>query len=315
MTAALEGGDWALYEIIQDVYERAKTWPDKGVASDFIPAISNIDTDLLAISVTDVDGRVCSVGDTQYRFTLQSVSKVVALALCLETVGRDKVFSRVGVEGCGDRFNDIYRLEKIDRIPANPFINAGALAVVSCIPGESVEERYELFRSFTGRLLGNDSLDYSRQVCQCETETAHKNRTIAHMLLESGVYDGVPEEHLEVYYRGCAFLVNAVEVSRLGAVLAGDGVDPVTKERLLKRETCQTARAIMAGCGLYGETGAYNIRVGIPTKSGSSGILMASARKRAGIAVYAPGIDSSGNSVVGTGVMAELADRLDLRMM
>ena len=304
-----------MYKIIQEVYEQAKSWPNKGIASDFIPAISHIDTNMLAISLTDMDGRTYSAGDTDYRFTLQSVSKAVNLAMCLEDVGKEAVFSRVGVEACGDRFNDIYRLEKIDRIPANPFINAGALSVVSCIRGANLEEKYERMRAFTGRLLGKADLDYSREVCKCETETAHKNRTIAYMLRESGVYDGDPDEYLELYYRACAFLVNVAEVSRLGAVLAGDGVDPITKERLLQKETCETIRALMAGCGLYGETGAYNIRVGIPTKSGSSGILMASARKRAGIAVYAPGIDSSGNSVVGTGVMAELAERLDLRMM
>ena len=59
----------------------------------------------------------------------------------------------------------------------------------SCLPGNDVADKYERFRAFAGSLLGNPRLDFSREVCSCETETAHKNRAIAYMLLDSGVYD------------------------------------------------------------------------------------------------------------------------------
>ena len=177
----------------------------------------------------------------------------------------------------------------------------------SCLPGNDVEDKYERFRAFAGSLLGNPRLDYSREVCRCETETAHKNRAIAYMLLDSGVCDGNPDEYLELYYRGCAFLVNTPEVSRLGAVLAADGFDPVTKKQLI--------RALIAGCGLYKQTGAYNIAAGIPAKSGSSGVIVAAARKKAGIAVFSPGLDPVGNSVCGLKALSCLSEKLDLRTM
>ena len=185
----------------------------------------------------------------------------------------------------------------------------------SCLPGNDVEDKYERFRAFAGSLLGNPRLDYSREVCRCETETAHKNRAIAYMLLDSGVYNGNPDEYLELYYRGCAFLVNTPEVSRLGAVLAADGFDPVTKKQLISAKTSHTVRALIAGCGLYEQTGAYNIAAGIPAKSGSSGVIVAAARKKAGIAVFSPGLDPVGNSVRGLKALSCLSEKLDLRTM
>ena len=304
-----------IQEVLREAFEFAGNWPEKGVVNDFIPTISNIDPDLLSVCLTDMEGNTCFLGDTDYRYTLQSISKAVMLAYCLEHVPEDLLFSRVGVEPCGDHFNDIYRLEKFSRVPSNPFINAGAISMSGCLPGKDLEDKYERFRAFAGSLLGNPGLDYSREVCKCETETAHKNRAIAYMLLDSGVCDGDPAEYLELYYRGCAFLVNTPEVSRLGAVLAADGFDPVAKRQLISPKTSHTVRALIAGCGLYEETGAFNIEVGIPAKSGSSGVIMAAARKKAGIAVFSPGLDPVGNSVRGMKALSFLSEKLDLRTM
>ena len=105
------------------------------------------------------------------------------------------------------------------------------------------------------------------------------------------------------------------EVSRLGAVLAADGFDPVTKKQLISAKTSHTVRALIAGCGLYEQTGAYNIAAGIPAKSGSSGVIVAAARKKAGIAVFSPGLDPIGNSVRGLKALSYLSEKLDLRTM
>ena len=304
-----------MQNIVREAYEYAKSWPDAGVVNDFIPSFSGIDPNLLSVCLTDMEGNTYFCGDTEYRYTLQSISKAVMMAYCLETVPHELLFSRVGVEPCGDHFNDVYRLEKINRIPSNPFINAGAICLASCLPGADVEDKYGKFRAFAGKLMGNPDLDYSLEVCRCETETAHKNRAIAYMLLDSGVYDGDPDEYLELYYRGCALLVNTPEASRLGAVLAADGFDPVTKKQLISAETSHTIRALMAGCGLYEHTGAYNIASGIPAKSGSSGVITAAARKKAGIGVFSPGLDPVGNSVRGMKAIQYLSEKLDLRTM
>lgn len=304
-----------MQKVIQNALEYAQSWLEKGQLPDFIPELTKVDPNRLALCLTDREGRIYGAGNLEDRFTIQSISKAIALALAIEDSGADEVFSRVGVEPCGDRFNSIYRLELLEKKPSNPFLNSGAIALASCIRGRDLEERYHRFQAFAGRLLGNAEVDYSRQVCACELTTGHRNRALASMLIDNGIITGDPEEHLELYYRGCALLVNVTELSHLGCVLAMDGLDVLTGQTLLPRSTCEILRALMAGCGLYNSTGAYNIEVGIPAKSGSSGAMMAAARGRCGLGVFSPRLDPNGNSVCGMKALAYLSRELDLRVL
>ncbi|MBQ5754449.1 MAG: glutaminase A [Oscillospiraceae bacterium] len=301
--------------MLQQACDYARPWLAKGELPGFIPELTKVDPDKIAVSYTDLEGNTYSAGDAEEMYTLQSVSKVLAYAMAVEDAGWDEVNRRIGVEPCGDRFNSLYRLELMQAAPSNPFINSGAMASFSCIKGADMEEKYQRFRAFAARVLGSPELTYSPEVCHCEMTTGHRNRALASMLLDNGIYTGDPEEILELYYRGCALWVNTRQVSRMAAVLAGDGLDPATKERLIPAEVCRALRAMMAGCGLYDSTGRYNIEVGIPAKSGSSGVIMAAALGRAGLAAFSPKQDGKGNSVCGMKALAYLSREMNLRVL
>lgn len=124
-------------------------------AADYIPELAKADTKRLAISITDLAGRTHSVGDSQVRFTMQSISKVVLLATALRFAGFGGVFARVGVEPTGDPFNSIIRLETdSSNRPSNPMINAGAIAVTTAFPA---------------RLPGNGSSMFWNTLAPCST--------------------------------------------------------------------------------------------------------------------------------------------------
>ena len=305
----------SIQDEVVSAYEYAKNWMGQGDLPNFIPELTHVNPNRLAVSVTDSEGNIYSAGNIKDRFTIQSISKAIALALAIEDNGLDEVLTHVDIEPCGDRFNSIYRLELMQKRPSNPFLNAGAIAVCSCIQGHDVEEKYERLHALAGKLLGNPKIEYSKTVCLCEIKTGHRNRALANMLLDNGICSGNPEEHLELYYRGCALLVTAQELSRFGAILACDGVDPCTGDEILPCSTCELIRALMAGCGLYDRTGFFNITVGIPAKSGSSGAIVGASKGRAGIGVFSPRIDGKGNSVCGIQAMKQLSHRLNLRSL
>ena len=68
----------------------------------------------------DLEGNNYSFGDSQERFSIQSISKVFTLSLAMKAMG-DKLWNRVGVEPSGDPFNSLSQLENDSGIPQESF--------------------------------------------------------------------------------------------------------------------------------------------------------------------------------------------------
>ena len=90
---------------------------------------------------------------------LQSISKVITLALALLDRGEEYVFSKVGMEPTGDPFNSIIKLETTSSSkPLNPMINAGALAITSMLAGNDNEEKMERILQFVRDITDNPTI-------------------------------------------------------------------------------------------------------------------------------------------------------------
>ena len=299
-------------EIIEKARDYASGWLGQGNAATFIPELTKQDPNLLGVSVTTCDGETCSIGDCHAKFTIQSISKLVLLAVALEDRGFDYVFSRVGMEPSGDRFNSIYRLELSDKKPANPMINAGAISVSGCIAGGSAEERAQKVLRLAAKCMGVETVERDAQVFRCEVETGHRNRALTYMMQDNGVLDGDVNSHLELYYHACSMLVDCEMLGHFGAVLANGGKVPATGEQLFDGETARLLRVFMASCGLYNRAGEFAWRVGVPAKSGSAGGIMAAVPGRLGIGTFSPLLDGTGNSVCGMKALEYLSRELGL---
>ncbi|HOX18137.1 MAG TPA: glutaminase A [Spirochaetales bacterium] len=298
---------------VERAVQAARPLAREGAVASYIPALAGADPSLVGLALVDSDGRAFESGDSRRRFTMQSVSKPLALALAMESAGEDAVFSRVGKEPTGDPFNSIIRLETSERRkPFNPLINAGAIVVSSLLPGSGASEKGEAFRAFAGRLAGRGTLERDEEVFRSERETGARNRSIAWFLAELGLLACPVDDALEVYFRQCAALVDALDLARIGAVFALDGLEPGTGERLMAARTARVVKALMFTCGLYDESGEFGVDAGIPAKSGVGGGLMAAAPGRCGIGSYGPALDRRGNSVAGLAMARALSAELGL---
>ena len=300
-----------MIELIEKARQYAGQWQGQGSPATFIPELTRQDPNQLGIAITTCDGeRVCT-GDCRAKFTIQSASKLVLLAVALEDVGFEQVFSRVGLEPSGDRFNSIYRLELLNRKPANPMLNSGAIAVSGCITGGQ-EARVEKVLTLAARCLGVTGVERDRAVFQCEVETGHRNRALAHMMRDNGVLDGEVDAHLELYYHACSMLVDCEMLSHFGAVLANGGRTPGRGEVILSDRTARLLRVLMASCGLYDRAGEFAWQVGVPAKSGSAGGILAAVPGRMGIGTFSPLLDEKGNSICGMKALEYLSQALEL---
>ena len=78
-----------------------------GKNADYIPYLANIDKNLFGISVCLLNGQTITVGDFDYRFGIESVSKVHTAILILRQYGAQKVLEMIGADATGLPFNSI----------------------------------------------------------------------------------------------------------------------------------------------------------------------------------------------------------------
>lgn len=286
----------------------------EGKVATYIPELAKVSPDGIGICVRTEAGLYCA-GDSNVKFTMQSVSKPIVLILALMDWGTDKIFEKVGKEPTGDPFNSMIRLETYEKHkPFNPMINAGAISIASLIKGCSPEHKIERLLAFMRRIAHNDSIEIDSRVYQSERETGHRNRSIAHFLRAMKNLEMDPDEVLEVYFSQCSVSLTCSDLANMAMVLALDGKSYETGEQLFPREYAKIAKAYMLTCGMYDGSGEFAIQVGIPAKSGVGGGILGVAPGRMGIGVYGPALDSKGNSVVGIKMLKDLSDTYDLNI-
>jgi glutaminase len=298
-----------LAEIVESVHRDIADDIGRGRVADYIPALARVDPRRFALALATVDGTGASVGDAATPFSIQSISKVFTLTLALSLVG-EKLWTRVGREPSGSAFNSIVQLEHEKGIPRNPFINPGALVLADVLlEGRRAGTAIESITAFARRLAGDDAVRVDQEVADSERKTGFRNASLANFLSSFGNLKHPVEEVLLTYFNQCALAMNVRQLARAGLFLANSGTDPLSGEAIITPARARRINAIMLTCGHYDASGDFAFRVGLPGKSGVGGGILAIAPKRAAIAVWSPGLNENGNSLVGTLALERLAQR------
>lgn len=300
-------------EELQKLIHDCLPYTMKGKIASYIPALKKAKQNDFSVAIYTVAGECFYAGNVDKKFTLQSISKVMALALVLEELGEEKVFSVVGMEPTGDPFNSIAKLELNNLSkPLNPMINAGALAVTNLISGNTADQKWQKFVHFVQRLSNNKEISYNEEIANSELDTAFLNRSLAYFLKQHGMIGGDVEELLYVYTRQCAVEMNCFDLARIGAVFALEGKDPVSGRQILSKKIARICKTFMVTCGMYNASGEFAIKVGIPAKSGVSGGILGIVPNRFGIGVYSPALDDKGNSYAGWKLLELLNQKYEI---
>ncbi|MCI1868698.1 glutaminase A [Bifidobacterium crudilactis] len=302
--------------VVDGVLERAcerALQHHEGKVADYIPALADADPEVFGIAITETNGRTHQLGSYGHVFSIQSISKVFVYALVCEALGHEEVLTAIGVNATGLPFNSVMALELNGGHPLNPMVNAGAIATTSRVPGNSGAERWEFIQSglsaFAGRPLTLDDGVY-----RSEALTNQRNQGIARLLSGYGCLKGDSDETVDVYTRQCSLLVDAHDLSVMGATLADGGVNPVTGKRVVGEQVARDALAVMATAGLYERSGEWLVEIGLPGKSGVAGGLLTVAPGKGAVGSYAPRLDEAGNSVRGQIAAAYLSRALGLNL-
>ena len=298
-----------MQKIVDDIAAAMVSKTDKGTVASYIPQLASVDPKQFSISVALPDGSVYSAGCAQTLFSIQSISKVFTLTLALGKLG-ERVWNRVGREPSGDPFNSIVQLEHEQGKPRNPFVNAGAIAIADAIiQGHQPKEILAEILQFMRYLADDDSIAIDEKVARSEELTGDRNASLAHFMASFGHFQNPVDAVLGTYFHHCSIAMNTMQLATAGLFLANNGVNPITGYRVVSPNRAKRINALMLMCGHYDGSGEFAFRVGLPGKSGVGGGILAIAPSNASIAVWSPGLDTIGNSKLGTQALELLTQK------
>lgn len=310
-TTAISAKKQITEKILQEILEQNKHFATQGKVADYIPELGKMEPDAIALSVVDTNGNVISVGDVSKKFTMQSISKIVALMVAVREKGEAAVFENMGYYGSDKPFNHFGNLE-ITGKPLNPMMNAGAILTTSMIEGDG-EIPFQKILKMIRYITNNNTIDYSKMVYLSEKETGHRNRGMFYLMKNNGLINGT-EDQLDNYFKQCSIEVTAEDLAKIGYFFANECVRFDGDATYKSTDLSKLIQSQMLIAGMYEFSGEYARRIGLPSKSGVGGGIAVCIPGKMGIGVFSAPLDTHGNSVAGYQMILDLATQFGLNV-
>jgi len=282
--------------VINDIHNNLKSSENRGVVASYIPELEKQSAKSFGIFLKPINGENCHVGDWNTPFSIQSISKVLALSKAI-VFENNKVWQRVDVEPSGNPFNHLSLLELEKGIPRNPLINAGAIVIADILVTHLKHPKQD-FLDYVRNIAGDHTINYNLDVAKSEQNTGFKNFAAAHLLKSFKNLNNDVDTVLDFYFHQCALELNCKQLANAFYLFANAGKCINNKQHLSLIQV-KRINAIMLTCGFYDEAGEFAFEVGLPGKSGVGGGIVALLPSNFVIVTWSPGLNAKGNSLLG----------------
>ena len=286
-------------KVLEEIEQEIQPFLNEGKLANYIPALANVDDKKFAMSIQLFDGTSYHIGDSDLKFSIQSISKVFTFTLALNHYGKD-LYKRVGHEPSGNPFNSLVQLEYENGIPRNPFINAGALVTADSLVSIYKDEAFNQILEFIKMVSNDENINYDEEIFQSELEHGFRNFALVNMIKSFGNIKNNINDVINTYFKQCSIMMSPKELAKSMLFLANHGVNPLTNETIITESKAKRINSLMLTCGHYDASGDFAYKVGLPGKSGVGGGIVAIVPKKMAICVYSPELNNQGNSLIGT---------------
>lgn len=276
---------------------------DRGQIATYIPELAKIASTNFGMHLVDAQQNNYRAGNSESKFSIQSISKVLSLAHAMSLVG-ETIWERVDVEPSGDPFNHLSLLELENGIPRNPLINAGAIVIADILVSNLKDPKSD-FLQFVRRLSGDQDIDFNLEVAASEKRSGFRNYAAANLLKSYGNLKNDVEKVLDFYFHQCAIEMNCAQLTRAFYLFMNRGKCQKNTTYLNLRQV-KRINALMLTCGFYDEAGEFAFEVGLPGKSGVGGGIVALLPEKFCVATWSPGLNVKGNSKLGMEALEKL---------
>ncbi len=304
MNAGVEG----LAQLTQNQLEiwvrEAQQHSQLGQLPNYIPQLAQVNPQEFAVQIVLSTGQRYTFGNQTLSFPLMSVIKPFLFLNRLIELGKDQVFSYVGVTPSDQPFNSLEQLQADQGIPRNPMINSGAIALGGLLPGNTADSRCQSLCSWLNQHADSQFFLDHNLLTSIRSAPNQKNQALISVLVESGLIPD-PNLTLDTYNQICCLSGTIQDLAQLGLLL----IQPPQPQWL---ESCRIVKAVMMTCGLYQASPRFAVEVGLPSKSGVSGAVLSIVPHQGAIACYSPPLNLEGNSIGSLFLIAKIAQTLNL---
>lgn len=297
-------------KIFREIFEELQHVPDMGHVADYIPELAHVNPDQFGVQLTTVDGHKFGFGDSEKRFSIQSIAKVFTFVMAYSRL-KSNIWERMDLEPAGTPFNSLVQLEHDHGIPRNPFINAGAIVVCDILVSELASPKENIL-AFIRRISNNNSIGYNPIVAHSEKKTGYRNFALVNLMKSFGNIKNDIDTVMDVYFHICSIEMSCRELSEAFLFLANNGTVPYSGEQILSPSRTKRTNALMQTCGFYDEAGQFSFKVGLPGKSGVGGGIVAVLPEKYTVSVWSPRLNKKGNSYKGILFLEEFTTKTKL---
>jgi glutaminase len=286
---------------LEDWITTAKNQAKFGNLPQYIPPLAQVEPTAFALQIQAISGEIIAHGDTTLKVSLMSIIKPFLFLYCLAEYQPEIVFKIVGTEYSDQPFNSLTQLQDDGGKPRNPMINSGAIALSSLLAGKDGFSRCETLQNWLN-YHANCRLFLDEKILSSINSTPNqRNQEIAAELQKAG---SIPDAKiaLDTYNHICCLSANISDITQLGMLLLKPILYPYSS----------MVKAVMLTCGLYQASSQFAVKVGVPVKSGVSGLILTAIPQEGVIICYSPPLDTEGNSVAGLFLVEQIVKTLNL---
>lgn len=319
LNGCLSVPDWKEFKTkLTTIYDNIETECNSGDVAKYIPQLARVDCNAWGMAVCTISGQTFQRGRATQHVCVQSCCKPINYLIAMDMLGSDTVHQHVGREPSGQKFNALMLNDELK--PHNPLINSGAIMVCGLLAhamenmdsGERFEKIIQSWNAASGNI---QNVGFSNSVYLSERKTADRNYALAYFMRETNDHKpiGFPDnvdiiDVVEFYFQCCSIELSCQALSVVAATLANSGICPLTGKRVWMERHVRNCLSLMQSCGMYDYSGQFGFEIGLPAKSGVSGLVMTVIPGKVGFCTWSPRLDTYGNSVRGVEFCRHIAE-------
>ena len=297
-------------KILKEVFNKVKS-NNGGKLASYIPQLAKADPSIFGITFCDINGKCHSIGDSNKKVPIESISKLFSLALAVKRHGKNEVYKKIGTDGSFMPFNSVIAAKLAPTHTINPYVNQGAMATTSLLYKKNNKQyKKDILDNLSN--FANSELKLDESVYKSESHTNTTNMSLAYLLKSLNRFYGPVDEVVDTYTYQCSVKISSKDLAIMASVFANAGKHPQTNKQLISKDDTEYILNTLKPEGLYEYSPTWMVKTDGKSyaKSGVGGGILIVIPNVGGIGIVSPKLDKYGNSVRGIEAGIKLSNKL-----